>query len=101
MLTQKHIFSLIDAHKDEIKKFGVKKLGLFGSYIRNEQTPESDIDMLAEFEDDKETFRNFMNFVFFLEELFGREVEVVTPDSISPYLSSYILEEVQYVPFLH
>ena len=48
MLTKKEIFQTIIDHKDEIKSFGVTEIGLFGSYVRNEQTEESDIDILVD-----------------------------------------------------
>ena len=100
-LEKSTIISLIKKHSNKIASFGIKKLGLFGSFVREEQTVDSDIDFLVEFEPDKETFKNFMNFIFFLEDVFGRKVEVVTPDSISPYLAPYILKEVEYVSYLH
>lgn len=49
MLTKKDIFQTIIDHKDEIKSFGVTEIGLFGSYVRNEQTEASDIDILVDY----------------------------------------------------
>jgi len=56
MLTYETIMRRIEENIDEIKKYGVKRIGLFGSYIRNEQNAESDIDILVEFEKGKKTF---------------------------------------------
>jgi len=81
-----------------LASYGVNRIGLFGSYARNEQHPQSDIDILVDFEPEKETFNNFMNLCDYLEELFADEkIEVVTINGLSPYIGKYILEEVHYV----
>ena len=97
--TKKDILFFIRQHPDEIKSFGVKKLGLFGSFVRNEQNTGSDIDLLVEFEEGQKNFDNFMQLSFWLEEMLKRPVELVTFDSVSPYLRPYITQEVEYVPF--
>ena len=80
-------------HKQEIKRrFAVRRIGLFGSSIRGEETKESDIDILVEFEDP--TFRNFMNLAFFLEDIFGRRVDLLTPEGISHRIRPYVEKEV-------
>ena len=95
--TKIDILEMILLHETEIKNFGVNRLGLFGSYSREEQTPESDIDLLIEFEPDKKNFKNFMHLAFFLEEVLHNKVELVTKESLSPYLKPHILKEVKYV----
>ena len=80
-----------------IKKYGVKRLGLFGSLARGEASNESDIDILVEFKKENENFNNLINLYFFLEDLFGRKIDLVTPESISPYIAPYILKEVEYI----
>ncbi len=92
--------SLIEEHRDRIKALGVKKLGLFGSFVREEQGVESDIDLLVEFEQGKKTYDNFILLSFFLEDLFKRRVELVTPESLSPYIGPHIMNEVEYVTFI-
>jgi predicted nucleotidyltransferase len=78
--------------------FGVKNVGLFGSYLRNEQSKESDIDILLDFEPGHENFDNLMNACDLFEELFKNEkVEVVTLNGLSPYIGPKILSEVVYV----
>lgn len=84
-------------HGMEIKAYGVKSLGLFGSFVRNTPTEKSDIDLLVDFEPGKKTFDNFMDLSFFLENLFGRKVELVTPQSLSKYIGPHILKEVENV----
>jgi len=83
----------IKKHKAEIKKrYDAKKIGVFGSYARREQKETSDIDLLVEFE--KPTFDNFMDLLFFLEELFGKDVDLITTRGISPYIGPEIRKEV-------
>jgi predicted nucleotidyltransferase len=96
--TKKDIISAIQANRDKIKAFGVKKLGLFGSFVREQQRPDSDIDLLVEFQAEHKTFDNFMHLSFFLEEVLQQPVELVTTESLSPYLGPYIIEEVEDVP---
>ena len=94
--TKADLLRLVVEHQQEIKQFGVKRCGLFGSYVRDQHTPESDIDILVEFEPGQKTFDNFMRLAFFLEELFGSRVDLVTAESLSPYIGPRILEEVEY-----
>lgn len=92
------ILRSIAHNQARIKALGVKRLGLFGSFVRDEPHSESDIDLLVEFEPGSKTFDRFMELAFFLEELFNRRVELVTTESLSPYLGPHILREVEYVP---
>lgn len=71
---------------------------MFGSYVRNEQTELSDIDILNDFYPEKETFDNYMAVYELLEKLFKNfRVEVVTKNGLSPYFGPKILNEVQFV----
>src|SRR5688572_25773669 len=97
--SKKDVVTVIQRHQDKIKAFVVKKLDLFGSFVRDERNPESDIDLLVEFEEGQKTFDNFMRLSFLLEELLKWPVELVTVESVSPYLRPYIAQEVEYVTF--
>lgn len=97
--TKENVLALIEQHQDRIRAAGVKRLGLFGSFARGEQEPGSDIDLLVDFQPEQKSFDNFINLAFFLEELLGRRVELVTVESLSPYLRHHIMEEVEYVTF--
>ncbi|ETW96230.1 MAG: nucleotidyltransferase [Candidatus Entotheonella factor] len=97
--TKDHVFTLLQNHQGHIKQLGVKRLGLFGSFVRRQQNTESDVDVLVEFEPGCKTFDAFMQLSNFLEDLFERRVELVTPESLSPYISPYILKEIEYVEF--
>lgn len=90
------LFALIGKHEAELKQFGVRRWGLFGSFVRGRPNEESDVDILVEFEQDKKSFDNFMKLASFLEQQLGRRVELVTPESLSPHIGPYILREVEY-----
>ena len=97
MTTKNSILATIRAHKSRLLPFGVNKIGLFGSYARDEQQSHSDIDILVDFAPEKETFDNLMDLNDYLEELFaGEKVEVVTVNGLSPHIGRHILEEVSY-----
>ncbi len=75
------IVEILKEHKQEIKdKYGVKRIAVFGSYARGKQKESSDVDLVIEFE--KPSFDNFMELAFYLEELLGRNVDILTPDGI-------------------
>lgn len=98
MTTQTNILKALKTHKQKLSNLGVSNLGLFGSYTRNEQSNKSDIDILIDFEPDKETFDNYMAVYDLLESIFQNEkIEVVTKNGLSPYIGSKILNEVKYV----
>ena len=97
--TKRDVLLIIKQNQINIKSFGVKKLGLFGSFVRGEQNYDSDIDLMVEFEHGKKTFDNFMNLSFLLEDILKHRIELVTPESLSPYLGPHIIKEVEYVDF--
>ena len=68
------------------ERFGVTKIGIFGSTARGDDRPESDVDVLVEFAPGQTTFRNFMELVFYLEDLFGRRVDLVTEQGLDRHL---------------
>ncbi len=87
------IIDLLRSHANEVKTcFDVKRIGLFGSFARGEQKESSDIDILVEFY--KPTFRNFMDLSFYLEDLFGRKVDLVTVKGLHPRIRSYVEKDV-------
>lgn len=92
------IFHRILSEKKQLAFYGVKNIGLFGSFVRGDQTPLSDIDILVEFLPEKHTFDNFMEVAFLLEKILERKVELITPEALSPYIGPHILKEVERVP---
>ena len=98
MLTKKHIKDAISSNRLLIRQHGISKIGLFGSYSRQEQKTGSDIDILVDFQQDKETFDNFMAVCDLLDKIFkGYKVEIVTVGGLSPYIGPHILNAVEYV----
>lgn len=98
MTTKDNILKTLKSNKLKLSEFGIRNVGLFGSYIRNEQSSESDIDLLIDFEPEKENFDNYMAVYDLFEQLFKNEkIEVVTKNGLSPYIGPQILNEVQYV----
>ncbi|MCD8488203.1 MAG: nucleotidyltransferase family protein [Desertifilum sp.] len=96
--TKAEVLSLLQEYQHEIKRFGVNRCGLFGSFGRDKEIHEqSDVDILVIFESDQKTFDNFMNLSFFLEDIFGRTVDLITIESLSPYIEPHILSEIEYV----
>lgn len=93
-MTRDEILRKLEENRETIKGFGVRRLGIFGSYARGEQTEASDMDFVVEF--DRATFDNYFDLKFFLEDLFGRKVDLVIKDTIKPRIRSSILEETVY-----
>lgn len=92
-LTDNEIFRQLRENQDVLKKYRVKRIGLFGSYARGTQKKSSDIDFLVEFK--KPDFDNFMDLVSFLEDLFGRRVEILTPDGVRSIRIKAIAKEIE------
>jgi uncharacterized protein len=98
MTTKEDILSTLKSKESEISRCGIKSIGLFGSYARGEQSETSDIDILIDFEPDKENFDNYMAVYDIIEKLFNNQrVEIVTKNGLSPYIGPKILNEVKYV----
>lgn len=93
------LVSLVKENQIEIQKYGIKRLGLFGSFATERQGDDSDVDLLVEFEPGQKSFDRFMALSFFFENILGRRVDLVTTDALSPYLGPHILREVEYVVF--
>ena len=94
--TKEQLLDLLRRNAPKLRGYGVARFGLFGSFARGQQTDESDIDILIEFEEGRKSFDNFISLAFFLEELLGRKVDLVTPESLSPHIGPHILREVEY-----
>ena len=96
MLKYESIIEKIKLNMEQIKGFGVEKIGLVGSYIQNRQKADSDIDILVQFEKGRKTFDNYMSLKFFLENLFERKVDLVISEAVKPDLKPQILGSVKY-----
>ncbi|PIZ38637.1 nucleotidyltransferase family protein [Candidatus Aquicultor secundus] len=89
-------FAILKSHKQELIKFDVKSLAIFGSVARDEAGPESDVDILVEFSKTP-SFDGYMELKFFLEDLLGRSVDLVTRDALKPRIRPYVEKELLYV----
>lgn len=78
------------------RKFKVKRIGVFGSYVRSEQKRGSDVDVLVEFEEPVGLFE-FMALENYLSDLLGVKVDLVSKKALKPHIGERILEEVIYV----
>jgi len=96
--TQIEVLHTLQENRDRIRTFGVRRLALFGSVTRNEQTDASDLDFLVEF--DRKTFDGYMGLKEFLEGLFGCPVDLVVREAVKPRLREAILASAVYAPGL-
>jgi predicted nucleotidyltransferase len=97
--TKDEILKLLEKNREQIKEFGVSKLGLFGSYAKGEQNEDSDMDFLVLFKEGQKNYDNLFKTAEFLESLFDCEVDVLTDKSISNWLKPHIDEHIVYVEF--
>ena len=93
-LDSKKILKEIEKRKKDIRKYGVKKIGLFGSFAKGKQKKKSDIDFLVEFK--KIDADNFFSTLFLLEKMFKRKVDLVIESDLKPELR-YVKKEAKYV----
>src|SRR3989304_3227979 len=98
MVTNKRqVIDLLKANRDSLGRLGIRRVGIFGSFISGRQIAGSDVDLLVEFNKGQKSFRNFMDAAEFTENLLGRSVDLLTAESLSPYIAPYIEREVEYV----
>lgn len=91
MLTKNQILLKIEQNKNSIKQLGVHKLTLFGSYARGEATKDSDIDFLVEFEPGRGLFDDYTGLLEFLQNMLGKNIDLVKPALVREELKEYIL----------
>ena len=91
--TRDQTFQRILAAESEIRQLGVRRLAVFGSVVRDEARPGSDVDLLVEFTAGHKTFDRFLALAELLERLLGSPVELVTIESLSPFIGPHILAE--------
>ena len=100
-MQKEKILNLLRKNRKIIRQFGVKRIGIFGSVARDEASEESDIDIVVEFERGRATFRNVARLIDFLENLFGKEIDLLTPDGIESirikHIKEQIKKEIEYV----
>ncbi|MCX6617799.1 MAG: nucleotidyltransferase family protein [Acidobacteria bacterium] len=98
MRDRESVLEALEANRDAIRQFGVRRLGLFGSSARGDAGESSDLDFVVEF--DRKSFDAYMDLKAFLEHLFGCRVDLVLREAIKPRLRASILESAVYAPGL-
>lgn len=97
MVSQQEILDVFSKNLNTwSEKYGVKRIGLFGSYSREEQKDTSDIDVIVEFNDTQISFDNYMDLKFYLEDTFQKPVDLVIINDIKPALKPSILGSAKY-----
>jgi predicted nucleotidyltransferase len=96
IMSASEIFKIIRQNKEKLSQLGVRQIGLFGSQVRGEASPKSDLDFLVEFVKGRKNYDNYIELCFFLEDLFSKKIDLLTLESLSPHLKEQILREVQY-----
>jgi predicted nucleotidyltransferase len=99
MLTQQNILNFLSENKLFLREqFHIEKIGIFGSFARNEQNPDSDIDILIEMENNVSNVYDLKwNLREFLKNQFQRDVDICNSKHIKPYAKDYILKDAIYV----
>lgn len=92
-LTPARILTTLKKHKYEMRKYGLKRIGLFGSYLNGTPTSRSDLDFLVVF--DKPSFDDYIELKFMLEKIFDKKVDLVIEENLKPALQ-YVKKEVLY-----
>ena len=96
-VNRENILKAIQQNSKRIAEFGVHRIGLFGSFSKDLQGNKSDIDFLVEFQKAKKNIDNYMGLAFYLEDMFKRNIDLLTPEALSPHMKARILKEVQYI----
>jgi hypothetical protein len=91
-LSRDRVVQLLREHRAEMNRFGVRSIALFGSVARDEAGAGSDVDVLVDFGPEP-TFRGYMDLKFYLEDLFGTKVDVVTPGALLPGVDEAVMGE--------
>lgn len=98
-VTGNRIIGILREHGDVLKKYKVKRIGLFGSYAQGKQNRRSDIDFLVEFE--QPNFDDFMSLAAYLEKLLGKKIDILTPEGVKgirvPGIAEKITRDLLYV----
>jgi len=92
------ILAILQSHKNALQaKFGVLDLAVFGSYVSQQQTPTSDVDLFVDLKPEYKTFDNYMELKFFLEEHLQKKIDLAIKESIRNELKADIFSEAVYV----
>lgn len=99
LITKSEIIEQLKSNEKYLVDYGVKEIGIFGSFLTDNANNDSDIDLLVDIKKENKTFKNFLSLNYFLEKLFNRKVDLVTKQSLSPFIGPHILKSAEYVTF--
>ena len=94
-MRKNEILKVIRENREKIKEFGVKRIGIFGSFARDEAGEESDIDIIVEFDLEGLTFDKYLAFEEFLKSLFSKKVDIITKDGLETIRIEHIKNEIK------
>lgn len=89
--------TLLYGRRHRLRALGVRRIGVFGSVARGEARANSDLDVVVDFDPGQKTYDRFLALASYLEELFGRPVDLVTVEGLSPHIGPKILKEAEFV----
>ncbi|MBN1424223.1 nucleotidyltransferase family protein [Candidatus Fermentibacteria bacterium] len=93
ILPSQQLITLMQSVEPNIRELGVRRLALFGSSLRGDARPDSDIDLLVEFEPGRKSVDGFLALADLLEALLGVPVDLITTEALSPFIGPHILAE--------
>ena len=97
MITRDEILHFLRSHKNQLReRYGVTRIGLFGSYARNEAKIDSDIDLAVEIQSPNK-YRSFFGFKRHLEKSFNHKVDLGIESTLKPIVKQHILKKIIYV----
>jgi hypothetical protein len=94
-INREEVVKRLRAAEAQVRSLGIRRLALFGSAARGEARPNSDIDLLVEFEPERKTYDSFLALGELLERLLEQPVELVTTEALSPFIGPHILAEAE------
>ncbi|TFG02207.1 MAG: nucleotidyltransferase [Promethearchaeota archaeon] len=95
-LSKDNIFQILKQNKEQLKNHHVKRIGLFGSFLRGDNSSKSDIDVIVEFDEGRKNYDNFIEVSYLLEKIFERKIDLLTIEALSPHMKSKILKEAHF-----
>lgn len=90
---KKELIECINNYADHLRSYDIYTISIFGSFLRGDQTDNSDIDLIVEFHQGKKNYRNFFNTYELLERITNRKIELITSSSLKPFIRKKILRE--------
>ena len=94
-MNKEEILKKLRENRGKVKKFGVKRIGIFGSFVKDKATEKSDIDVVVEFDLKDLTFDKYLAFEEFLRDLFSKEVDIITKDGLESIRIEHIREDIK------